>query len=451
MMKLKTIIDSPCGFRYCFESLPLQSGYARKCLLDSEMMTTCEEISSAYADIRRFIPFIGTSAVSHLQFRLKGIKDVSGTVARLERSGTLDDIELFEVKNLSMLALEIADILTRNGIGCDSSIDLEGIRDVVSILDPDRLGIASFYVYDSYSEELAQLRNKIKSTSDSHEREKLISDSLMMEADVRKNLSNRLKPYSRVISDALTALANIDISLAKAIMMRDMGLVFPKISENGETSYKGLRHPQVSSILEGRGLTFQKVSISIGKGPVLVIGANMGGKTVVLKTLTLCQHLCQFGFGIPAESAKIALKDDIFLVTGDGQNEKEGLSSFAAEMKSIDTIIKNAQSESKTRILALIDEPARSTNPIEGTALVSSLMKILDRDNVALIVTTHYNVESEGCRLKVRGMGNGKMNYELCDSPSGEVPHEALSVAESLHISPSWLEEAKKLLKCKAN
>ena len=44
----------------------------------------------------------------------------------------------------------------------------------------------------------------------------------------------------------------------------------------------------------------------------MITGANMGGKTVVLKTLTLCQYLFQYGFGIPAQSADIAVKDEVF-------------------------------------------------------------------------------------------------------------------------------------------
>ena len=71
----------------------------------------------------------------------------------------------------------------------------------------------------------------------------------------------------------------------------------------------------------------------------------------------------------------------------------------------------------------MIDEPARSTNPIEGTALVEALVDILGQREVALLLTTHYNI-----------------------APEGDVPHEALKVAESLNISPEWTGKAKKLL-----
>ena len=95
----------------------------------------------------------------------------------------------------------------------------------------------------------------------------------------------------------------------------------------------------------------------------------------------------------------------------------------------------------------MIDEPARSTNPIEGTALVEALVDILGQREVALLLTTHYNIPSSHCtRLRVRGMEDGRMNYRLCPAPEGDVPHEALNVAESLNISPEWTGKAKKLL-----
>ena len=96
----------------------------------------------------------------------------------------------------------------------------------------------------------------------------------------------------------------------------------------------------------------------------------MGGKNVVLKTLTLCQYLFQYGVGIPAKNADIAVKDEVYFCIGDEQSIEKGLSSFAAEMKNIDAVIK--ASRGKRKLLALIDEPARTTNPKEGTALVSA-------------------------------------------------------------------------------
>jgi hypothetical protein len=46
----------------------------------------------------------------------------------------------------------------------------------------------------------------------------------------------------------------------------------------------------------------------------------------------------------------------------------------------------------------------------------------------------------------VKGFENGTMNYELVEVQDGEVPHEALNIAESLGIDMEWIETAREFL-----
>jgi dsDNA-specific endonuclease/ATPase MutS2 len=275
-------------------------------------------------------------------------------------------------------------------------------------------------------------------------------DDLLLQANeleegVRQDLSKQLHPFATAISQAQIALARIDVNLAKAMQMRQMGLTFPVLSQDGTTAYKAMFHPQVKEALATRGREFQPVDIAFGGHPTLITGANMGGKTVVLKTLTLCQLLFQFGFGIPAASAQIAVKDEIHFCIGDEQSVEKGLSSFAAEMKNIDAVIKASRENKK--LLALIDEPARTTNPTEGAALVTALLQVLAGKDMSLVMTTHYDIEPGDARcLRVKGFENGTMDYQLVEVQDGEVPHEALNIAQSLGIDSEWIDTARNLL-----
>lgn len=97
-MTFKEIIDTPCGIRYCFDLLELQSGYARKYLLDSRMMTTAEEIVEAYASLDKFTSLLERepSLIQNLQFRLQGLRNISNTLISLEEGSALDDIEFLK-------------------------------------------------------------------------------------------------------------------------------------------------------------------------------------------------------------------------------------------------------------------------------------------------------------------------------------------------------------------
>ena len=446
-MQLKKIVDSPCGIRYMLDQLDLQSGYARRWLLDRPMMTSADEILAEYDRLRRFLAYVDSLEPTHLHtllFKLQGLKDIRTTIKNLSQRATLDDIELFEVKHLAILSTDVFHLL--RAADMHEVVCVPDLEEVISILDPDGMKIATFYVYDSYCAELRELRNKIRLHP---EQEDLLFEANEIEASVRADLCKKLFPYAAVIEQAQAALAQLDVILAKARQIQSIGLTIPGVSINGTTCYKDLFHPQVKASLANDNRSFQPVDIQFDDTPTLITGANMGGKTVVLKTLTLCQYLFQFGFGIPASGAEIAVRDDVFFCIGDEQSIERGLSSFAAEMKNIDAVIKASRHNKK--ILALIDEPARTTNPTEGSALVEALIKVLDGKDMSLVLTTHYDINPGHAHcLRVKGFEDGRMNYTLVEVDGGEVPHEALNIAESLDIDRQWISEARRLLETAA-
>ena len=444
-MQLRKLIDSPCGLRFILDELCTHSSYSRKLLLESTMMHDRESIEKSYSVLKEFYHVVenddNKNVIQTLQFKLCKLKDINNTISRLSSSTVIDDIELYEVKSLALLSADVKNILEK--LNLINVIEIPTLDDVVKILDPDGLRIATFYIYDSYSEELAVLRKKLKEKD--FYQEEIYNKVMEVEDAIRAKLSEALKPFVHDLCEALNALADVDLNLAKALQMKELGLCFPTISNDNVATYKGIFHLEVKNILDKEKREYQKVDIQFGMKPVIIMGANMGGKTIVLKTLAMSQYLLQFGFGIPADSAVMMIYDEMFCLTTDDQSLNKGLSSFAAEMKNIDAVIKASHDDKK--ILALIDEPARSTNPTEGTALVSSLVKLLQDKAMSLIIVTHYNIKTYNNKcLRVKGLENGKMNYELVETHEGEVPHEALNIAESLGVAPQWIQMAKEIL-----
>ena len=433
-MKFREIVESPCGIRYLFDELRLQSGYARKVLLDRDMMTDAAQIDAAYASLRAYIDLVKNDRrrVEDIRFRLQGLREITGTLSSLAGGAMLDEIELFEIKHLAMLAetLEVGKDMER----------------VVDILDPDGLGIGTFYLYDSYSVELRQLRAAVELDPD----DESLREQLLNEEDrLKKAISDKLRPYAAELSRTLQALADLDISIALALLYQDEGLSLPV--SGAATEIRGMFHPEVRAILRSKGREYQPVDFDFTKGiPATVIGANMGGKTVAMKTVCMLQYLYQFGFPLPAAEAVMTPFDDIRFCIGDEQSERTGLSSFAAEMQRIDRAI--AAVDAGGRVLVLVDEPARTTNPVEGTALVAALLERLGQEpNLALILTTHYTVEHAGQCWRVRGLVPGSkgrsMDYRLVKTTSHEVPHEALHIARELGIDARWIDLADTIIK----
>lgn len=442
-MKLREIVDSPCGMRYCFENLDLQSGFARKTLLEKEMMTSAEAVESAYSLLKKFAALCESDKhkVETLQMKLQALRDIDGTLNSLKEGNVLDDIELFEIKHLALLGGEISALIPEIPV---DGLDFE-YSSVVDILDPDGLKMGTFYIYDSYSPDLRRARQELESEPDNED----LKDAVMnIEDEIKQRLSDDLRPFADGLRQAMNALAEVDINIAKALQMRMEGMTIPTCAKGNDI--KGMFNPEVRAILASKGKEFQKVDFDFTVGGTsTIIGANMGGKTVAIKTLCLSQYLFQFAFAVPAEKAAMTLYEKILFCIGDEQNEQKGLSSFAAEVLRINNIIVTANRGEK--LLALIDEPCRTTNPVEGSALVSALLKILEgKDNLSLVLTTHYKVDYSGQCWRVRGLQGGsagiKMNYELLKTSSNEVPHEAVSIARELHVNDLWLNEASMML-----
>jgi dsDNA-specific endonuclease/ATPase MutS2 len=448
-MQFKSIITSPCGIRYILDQLNLQSGFSRNLLLDSEMLTNSTEIVASYRKLSEIYDILiadktlkTTKILLSLQSKLQNLRDIRATIERI-KSGELDDIELFEIKHLAMLNAEIIFLLSKTDLLKMKIVSLPDLTEVVNLLDPDKTGVANFYIYSSYSEELKNLRKQLQNNGNFDE--EIFSKLFKVESKIKEELSIKLLPYSHLLENALMNLGFLDIFLAKAMQVQELKLCIPEVADNLETRYEGLFNPEIQHQLEEREKAFQPVDINFGNSAILLTGANMGGKTVVLKTLALSQYLFQFGFAIPAKTAKIDIKEEIQLCIGDEQSAKEGLSSFAAEMKRIDAVIEHSRKAIK--ILALIDEPARTTNPLEGTALVEALLKVLRDMNGNLLVTTHYNIVADNVkRLQVKGLIGDKMDYSLIEVHGNDVPHEALRIAEQLGIDEDWIKEARKII-----
>lgn len=443
-MTFKSALEIDCGIRYMYETLEIISPCGRKMLLGMEMMTTKREVDYYYSKLNE----IYYRDCSKIALKLMCLKDVHNTLGRLAEGAVLDDIELFEVKYLSIVSGEVFQLLEELRI---KAVRLPKLDKVVEILDPDGLNIPSFYVYDSYHPELKGIRREMRALQgngdDLSEGERIQLGALLqrnadIELEVRVALSHDLRDFAADLQLALKNLSFLDILIAKAGQMKRMGLCFPAVTEDGETFYNGMFNPAVKDIIAKQGREYTPVDISFDREPVTIIGANMGGKSVVLKSLALNQLLSQFGFGVAAHDCCVNLVEEVALCIGDEQSIVKGVSSFAGEIMAIDRVIKGIRGERS--ILALIDEPARTTNPVEGTALVEGLLEVIGKVRGGFVLTTHYNIENEKVkRYRVKGLRGGVMDYTLEETQSGDVPHEAVAIAESLGIDPQWIEYTK--------
>ncbi|MBR2146673.1 MAG: hypothetical protein IJ925_04505, partial [Muribaculaceae bacterium] len=205
-MQLKNVIESPCGLRFMLDELELQSSFARRWMLDTPMITSEHDIVDSYGVLKHFVDFVRSiepSFLNTLLFKLQGVKDIRTTIKNLRRSSTLDDIELFEVKHLAILSTEVAQLLKDHNL--ETAVEIPSLDEVITILDPDGMKIATFYVYDSYCEQLKDLRIEMRKHPE--HQEELLIEAAEIEEDVRRDLTVKLHSHVDDIEHALVALA----------------------------------------------------------------------------------------------------------------------------------------------------------------------------------------------------------------------------------------------------
>ncbi|MBO7291919.1 MAG: hypothetical protein J6U55_04995, partial [Bacteroidaceae bacterium] len=217
-MTFKSALEIDCGLRYMYDSLCIMSSCGRKMLLSSDMMTTKSDIEAYYGRLNDIYKH-DCSKIAH---KLMYLKDIHNTLSRLSDGSTLDDIELFEVKHLAILSSQIRNMLTEQNI---AAITLPQLDKVVEILDPDKLNIPSFYIYDSYNEALREVRKQMKAIQAQgddiaedkrQELAMLLQRHADLELQVREQLSQQLLAYVAPLTDTLDNLSCLDILIAKA-------------------------------------------------------------------------------------------------------------------------------------------------------------------------------------------------------------------------------------------
>ncbi len=442
MVRFKDIIKEFSHLRYIYEMMNFSTPMGRERMLNTPFCNSQTALTIAYNDIKKVLNL----PIAKIMTLLGHFRDISGTINRISSGVTLSEVELFEIKHFSLYVAKLSQIEGTN---------IEPLDDVFSILDPEGSGVANFYIFDSYSPSLAALRKGLNENPT----EELFNEIAQLEEQIRAELSLKLKDYIDAIIEVFEAISYLDMVVAKGEITKKLSLTHPNFVGYGKGSFMGLFNPYLMSISEH----YQSIDISFVAAPTLIIGANMSGKTMLLKSVALAQYMAQFGLFTPTQKADISLVDGVFMLIGDSQQESAGLSSYGGEIVALSSTINTI--ERGGRWLVLIDELARTTSPKEGAAIVDATTLLFKDRGVMSLITTHYNtLNGEVRTLRVKGFRENLhqksithnnlsqfIDYSLeeVDNCSANQTSEAIRIAEILNINATLLNKIKECIENK--
>ena len=362
-----------------------------------------------------------------------------------------------------------SELLTRTGLNLTPKFDI-----TVSKSDSERIEMMKEISELVKSEEdYMSVTFVLAPTEEDNEIQKridqVVADIEEEELKVREELSKEIHKWEEVLLDGCERIGRLDITLAKALFAARTNCVMPQIAEEHVVEFTDGRHLQVEEIVRKKGGEYCPVSLSLSQGVTCITGANTGGKTVSLKLVGMIAIMAQYGYFVPAASARVGLSGFMQILIGDSQSIERGLSSFGSEMEELKEMMDN----SRDRSLLLIDEIASGTNPVEGLALTKSITDYLKKQPYISLITTHFEAvtdDKDVVNMQVMGLANADfdrldkelryanrreriniiqkyMDYRLARvDDNREVPKDALNIAKMLGIDNNIIEKAKEYL-----
>ncbi len=203
---------------------------------------------------------------------------------------------------------------------------------------------------------------------------------------LKSSLSDTLNQLNESLSDCFELFDNyykqrkqrvFDYVLLRTIKLNQLRL--PRLSSSTIVSMNKGILPK----LQEKEERYNPLDIQLKKGVNVLFGANMTGKTTVLKTLFFHLVLVKFGLPVPAESLELGFPEQTKLHLRSSGQLKSGLSGFGDELRFFCEMTESPSAY-------FIDELFHSTDPANGVKLTKAFLQGLGDSNSIFLCTTHY-------------------------------------------------------------
>ena len=236
---------------------------------------------------------------------------------------------------------------------------------------------------------------------------KILSDKRiekLRQVDIYKSLSIQTLSYyehllkgelHRQMEDILNFIYEIDlyIAVSKVAMDRRFNYAEALPPAKNLMSAKDLRHPAIDNAI-GNDLHMDAHS-----NVLFLTGANMAGKSTLMKSIGIGCYLAHMGFPVAAAEYKFSVREGLYSSINVADNIGLGYSHFYAEVVRVKQAAEAAASGK--RLLLMFDELFKGTNvkdAYDGTLAITE--SFADYTDCLFVVSTHIIEVGEALKKK---------------------------------------------------
>ena len=190
--------------------------------------------------------------------------------------------------------------------------------------------------------------------------------------------------YSSQINELLGLLYDLDLYIAVAKVGRVKGFSFAEAVRQEETvvNITGLYHPTVPNAVDN------DLRIDHKSNLIFLTGANMAGKSTLMKAFGVTLYLAHMGFPLPVSSMLFTPIDGMYTSINVPDNLNMGYSHFYAEVKRVKDVAL-AVSSGK-RLAVIFDELFKGTNVKDAYDATVAVTEAFSKHRRCIyIVSTH--------------------------------------------------------------
>lgn len=215
-----------------------------------------------------------------------------------------------------------------------------------------------------------------------------------IEAELFRKVVETVRGETKRLQTTARAIATLDAlcSFAETAARRDY--VAPLLHDGDEIEIKNGRHAIVEVNIDGEFVPNDVYLNNSTDRLLIVTGANMGGKSTILRQIALIQILAQIGSFVPATAARLPIVDRVWTRVGASDDLASGRSTFMVEMTETAAILHNATPKS----LILLDEIGRGTSTFDGLSIAWAVAEYLHdsaEHSAKTLFATHYHELTE--------------------------------------------------------